>query len=138
MCIIYRHYYIALYTRSKTHFIIITNTSRQRQRMNVTNLIESQIRGVTATGIQTTDCGIQGAVETPTPGVLELRALGGAFPGDGHCRAVLTPIVNVRSYRASIILQNIRGDGQEDYGNIGLMYNVHDADNFDFILLRIR
>ncbi|KAI0233170.1 putative skeletal organic matrix protein 7 [Lamellibrachia satsuma] len=91
-----------------------------------------------ATGIQTTDCGIQGAVETPTPGVLELRALGGAFPGDGHCRAVLTPIVNVRSYRASIILQNIRGDGQEDFGNIGLMYNVHDADNFDFILLRIR
>jgi len=44
----------------------------------------------------------------------------------------------VRSYRASIILRNIRGDGQTDYGNVGVIYNVHDDDNFDFVLLRIR
>ena len=88
--------------------------------------------------METADCGIDGAVETATPGVLELRAFGGKFRGDGHCRAVLTPTVNVRSYSANITLRNVIGDGQEHFGNVGVMYNVHNADNFDFVIFRIR
>jgi len=42
------------------------------------------------------------------------------------------------NYNLHVLLYNHRGNGTTHYGNFGVLYNMADRDNFDFVLLVLR
>jgi len=68
---------------------------------------------------------------------LVLDADEGPFNRQGLCRVAHPHLVNGRTYTATVRLRTWRGtDNNANRGVVGMMYNVYDMDNFDFIVYR--
>ena len=65
-----------------------------------------------------------------------LDANHGKWPADGFCRALYPTTVNGPNYQVSAQLYNQIGWSGVNAGHLGLMYNVKDIDNFDFVYFR--
>ena len=65
-----------------------------------------------------------------------LQGNDGKWPGNGFCRALLPAISNSENYEVSVELYNQISWKAANSGHLGLMYNVFDNNNFDFISLR--
>ena len=42
------------------------------------------------------------------------------------------------NYNLNVLLFNHEGNDTADYGNFGVLYNMYDRDNFDFVLFTLR
>ena len=65
-----------------------------------------------------------------------LNANHGKWPANGFCRALLPTIVKSDNYEVSAQLYNQIGWKGVNSGHLGLMYNVLDNNNFDFVYFR--
>mgnify|MGYP001793643268 CR=1 FL=1 len=65
-----------------------------------------------------------------------LNANHGKWPANGFCRALLPAIVKSDNYEVSAQLYNQIGWKGVNSGHLGLMYNVIDNRNFDFVYFR--
>ena len=65
-----------------------------------------------------------------------LKANHGKWPESGFCRALLPTIVMSDNYQVSAQLYNQIGWKGVNSGHLGLMYNVIDSNNFDFVYFR--
>ena len=65
-----------------------------------------------------------------------LNANHGKWPENGFCRAFLPTIVKSENYEVSAQLYNQIGWKGVNSGHLGLMYNVIDNRNFDFVYFR--
>ena len=69
-------------------------------------------------------------------GYYVLNANHGKWPANGFCRAMLLTILKSDNYEISAQLYNQIGWKGINSGNLGLMYNVLDNNNFDFVYFR--
>ena len=71
-------------------------------------------------------------------GRLALVGTGGTFPASGLCRVQHPSTLSgsVSSYKMHAYLRNIRSKDGATQGRLGVMYNVQDIDNFDFVYFR--
>ena len=60
----------------------------------------------------------------------------GKWPANGFCRALLPAILQSENYEVSAELYNQITWNGVNSGHLGLMYNVIDSNNFDFVYLR--
>ena len=69
---------------------------------------------------------------------LVLHADAGSWPAAGFCRVQHHDTLSgtVTKYQLSVRLYNIRSKTGANAGHPGVMYNVKDIDNFDFVYFR--
>ena len=65
-----------------------------------------------------------------------LHSNDGKWPANGFCRALFPTILNSDNYEVSSELYNQIGWNGGNSGHLGLMYNVIDINNFDFVYFR--
>ena len=73
-----------------------------------------------------------------TSSYLALVGTGGTFPASGFCRVQhhSTLSGSVSSYEIQAYLYNVRSKDGATHGHLGVMYNVQDINNFDFVYFR--
>lgn len=68
----------------------------------------------------------------------ELNGDHGSWPGDGFCRALRMDEINTGDpYTLTVDLFNVDGLLGVNSGHPGVMYNVIDENNFDFVFFRL-
>ena len=78
------------------------------------------------------------------PGYVVLRAFGGRYPDDGLCRIVAPPHVDGPNYDLDVSLYNVEAAGgpgapsDPGLGSPGVLFNIMDVDNAEFIVFRLR
>eukprot|EP00795_Rhopilema_esculentum_P008277 gene8277-14233_t len=61
----------------------------------------------------------------------------GNWPDSGFCKSIGNFKINSTEYSISVFLFNQRGpDGGHQSGRLGIMFNAHDENNFDFVYFR--
>ena len=65
-----------------------------------------------------------------------LHANNGKWPANGFCRALLPAMLKSDNYEVSAELYNQIGWKAVNNDHLGLMYNVIDSNNFDFVYFR--
>ena len=65
-----------------------------------------------------------------------LDANHGKWPANGFCRAIFPTKVSGSRYTVFVKLYNAYGWSGKNSGHLGLMYNVMDNRNFDFVYFR--
>ena len=70
--------------------------------------------------------------------IYEINADHGAWPGDGFCRVILEKDTKTGGpYTVEVELLNVVRPSIVYYGHPGVMYNIVDENNFDFIYFRL-
>lgn len=68
----------------------------------------------------------------------EVNADHGTWPDDGFCRVLPGKELNARDpYTMTVELMNVIGKDGVDSGHPGVIYNVVDENNFDFVYFRL-
>lgn len=68
----------------------------------------------------------------------EVDASRSSWPADGFCRILHKERINAgHPYTMTLELFNVIGNGVVDLGHPGMIYNVIDENNFDFVFFRL-
>lgn len=69
-------------------------------------------------------------------GYFVLDANHGSWPVSGFCQAISTKIIQTNSYQVAAQLLNYQGWNGANSGHLGLIYNVANSGNYDFVYFR--
>ena len=69
-------------------------------------------------------------------GYFVLDANHGSWPVSGFCQAISTKIIQTNSYQVAAQLLNYQGWNGANSGHLGLIYNVENSGNYDFVYFR--
>ena len=69
-------------------------------------------------------------------GYFVLDANHGSWPVSGFCQAISTKIILTNSYQVAAQLLNYQGWNGANSGHLGLIYNVENSGNYDFVYFR--
>ncbi|XP_028405452.1 uncharacterized protein LOC114528075 [Dendronephthya gigantea] len=73
---------------------------------------------------------------TQTSNYFVLDANHGKWPGSGFCQAINSKIVQTNTYQVKAQLLNYNGWNGVNSGHLGLIYNVQNSGNYDFVYFR--
>lgn len=69
-------------------------------------------------------------------GYFVLDANHGSWPASGFCQAISTKNIQTNSYQVAVQLLNHQGWQGANSGHLGLIYNIKNTGNYDFVYFR--
>ena len=87
------------------------------------------------TAVSYTDSGCRVPVQQLS-GYNVLDANHGTWPSSGFCQVIFRKVIQTKMYAVEAQLLNYQGWKGANSGHLGLVYNVQDSKNYDFVYFR--